>query len=415
VSIPVLLLLASMLLRRGLPQSDIGAYGFSLDAGAVGAAFLKQFSAALPCSYSLLFGALLENLFSRQTFTASAHRVVLLGGFLFSWCLITNLVRQAREGGLAWRRWASLGLLLALLPVPAMCAIHRYHAVLRWGYGYLPVYLQYFGVALLLAASIAALATRLRGSRWAAGVLALGPAVLCSGIAVLHYAANRQVVAGLRVPCLHPRQEIEEILEAGLLSQARPGSVLVIDPFDWDTDNGGTYFYCYHCATRFKRVLAPCWNKKALRKALPARPGEGGAEALVRVRYHRAGLPGGFIVTGKLRAGRLGAGGLLRESAVSGMRLAVWREGEPGTRDRPFVFHGCCWLDSGGTHWPFRVDLPSEQLNKVGQTAHWTLYEVSTAFPHLDAEAVWLELRSPGDRDRLGLPKRDESGRRLVQ
>ena len=92
--------------------------------------------------------------------------------------------------------------------------------------------------------------------------------------------------------------------------------------------------------------------------------------------------------------------GVLRESGLTGMRLAVWRgEKDDPLRDRPFVFHSCCWHAGGEPRWAVPVDLPSGALRPAWTTEHWAVYEIDTDYPYLDGEAAWLEFPpAPGGR-----------------
>ena len=123
--------------------------------------------------------------------------IFLIGCLLFG-RLCSGVIRRVRADGLGLRWWAALGLLLAVLPVPILCLCTRYQGAFDYGYGYLPVYIQYFGVALVLAGGVGMLG---RGpQRLPAGVLAAAPALLFAAFTVVDYAANVQVTHAVRSP-----------------------------------------------------------------------------------------------------------------------------------------------------------------------------------------------------------------------
>ncbi len=389
VAVPVLLTLGSMVLRTR-PAAQGREYRARLAAGPMADTFVKQLVAALPCSSAALDSTVPATGVFSWTTLAHYWPLAVFGLLLFG-LLGARLIRRARQGGLELRWWTALGLLLAVLPVPMLCICAKYQGAFHYGFGYLPVYVEYFGVALLLAAGVAALG-RL-GRRVPAGLLALAVAAPCAAFAVFDYAGNILVVHVLRVPLLHPRCEIEEVVDAGLLRGVAPGGVLVADRlYPWGQYKGDVYFYCCHTHTRLADVLAPSTDADALRKAVPDQPGAGPTSDAVRVRYVNVAQPGGFVVAGRLCYAQLGLNGTLRESGLSGMLLAVWR-GEKGNSqyDRPFIFHSCCWRPGGDPHRVDPVDLPSTALRWVRTTEHWTIYGIDTPYPYLDGEAAWLE------------------------
>jgi hypothetical protein len=387
VGLPVLLGLASVTLRSVLTANAV-RYNPQLHLPGMADTFLKQLLAAWPCSSAGLDPTFpVQGLLAWQTF--ADHPGLLAVASLLAWHFAARLIRRAREGGLRLAWWAGLGLLLAVLPVPVLCACEKYQAAFHYGFGYLPVYVEYFGVALLLAAGIGWLGCRLR--RCPARLLALPPALCCAACTVVHYAGNEGVVAALREPYLSPRCEIEEVISEGLLAAASPGGVLVADPLPWEPPTwGGTYFYSWHTNTP---LLSPPRGNPLIRRRLPAGPCDRPPQDLLRLRYFYAGGPGNFALAGRLHYARLDPDGRPSESGVSAVRLAVWRAGSDDPQpDPPFVFHSCCWYeDADGAHRAERIDLPSDLLRPVRVTPHWTIYEVASPYPYLDAEAAWLE------------------------
>jgi hypothetical protein len=126
------------------------------------------------------------------------------------------------------------GVLAAVLPAIPVAVLVKYQLELRLGTGYLPVFLQTFGVALLLA-SAAAAAERSRGTAARiAATLLLGVLGACA------YASNVQLVRA-QEPALAARAALESALASGLVKEVPDGSTIALPKtFDWiDYDDSG--------------------------------------------------------------------------------------------------------------------------------------------------------------------------------
>ena len=390
-AIPMLLTLGSAYQRSRVVWPD-GSYDVKYSVPKMADTFSKQMVASLPCSYAGLDAeAPVHGVFGWGTFRhyaiASVLALLLIGVFAY------RLLHRARQGGLDLAWWAALGLMLTVLPVPVLCFCDKYQGTFRYGFGWLVVFVQYFGVGLLLAAGVGALGFWLR--RCPAWLLAPAPAVLFAAFTVVDYAANVQVAAAQRVPFLSPRAEIEEVIDAGVLGDVAPGGVLVIDRnFIWEYAEGATYFYCSHTHTRLDDVLAPAVDPGAIRKLLRNRSGDDPIPDAVRLRYSKVGESGGFVLAGRIGYARLDELGVIRDYGLDGPHLAVWRgEKWDPLRDRPFIFHSSCRSEP--------VALASEGMRRVRTTEHWVIYEIDSPSPYLEAEGAWLEFPSAAANARL--------------
>ncbi len=304
VAVPVLLTLGSLWLRS-LPGCPSGPYSLALNPGDVVRTGFEQFVAALPGSYAALWSRPhLHGVFTWKALAAQLPTFTL--GFLTAAPLVWGLVRRREPGGLsALGGLATLGALLATLPVLMVSLARGYQEALRFGLGHLPVYVQYFGVALLLGCGIRVLAGRVRPGGAAAGALVVLAAALCAATAAFHTEANCRVVTFLCDPsvssCLTPRREIEELLDGGLLANASPDAILAADRNPWDPYEGERYFYCQHTGRRWKYVWTTTGASRENLAALSGRPcGDGEGPALLRVRYVAPGRLGGYAVTGRM-------------------------------------------------------------------------------------------------------------------
>ncbi len=338
-AVAVLLTVASIWLHpvTNTPQQ----YGMNLDLRVVAETTLKQLSGAWPGSYPLLYPKstmpVLKDIFTWKTI--GEHPAALAFGMAAAAILTAGVVRRGAGEPGQWRRLLVLGLLLAVLPAPLIGVARKYQDVLIYGIAYLPVYIEYFGVALLFTCAVAFVATRVRRGGVTAGAFVGVASFLCAAVAVFHCEANNRVVAALREPYLVPRREVEELLDHGRFLEGVPtGATLVVDAFPWDTSNAGNYFYCCHTGTRLSSVVCShTWDAPKI-APLVTKVGTEEAPNVLRVRYTSAETDRGWAVAGKVHHLTAATYGELTQSEISDLRLAVrrgWRMGP----DRPFILH----------------------------------------------------------------------------
>ncbi|HEX5275856.1 MAG TPA: hypothetical protein VFW34_11360 [Candidatus Rubrimentiphilum sp.] len=180
-----------------------------------------QITAALPFTYWLADPPRSFPVFALGAFIASAA---------VGWFALRAVARSAPK-----RLPVATGILAAILPAIPVALLVKYQLELRLGIGYLPVFLQTFGVALLLAsAATAAARTRFGGGARIAAAFVLG--ILAAGA----YASNVQLVRA-QEPARAARASFEAGIAHGLLSQVPDGSTVTIPKsFDWiDYDDSG--------------------------------------------------------------------------------------------------------------------------------------------------------------------------------
>jgi hypothetical protein len=213
-------------LRFNVPMADDFPYRFNLIPGIVAATALKQASAALPLSYALL----------------SIHHPLAFDGWravsrwdswtmaLFAGGLTWLLLRKA-PGGQTAEKGPALGLLLAagslvwFLPGLPISASPKYQGCIYVGLGYLPVYVQYCGVALLMVAGMLWLARRFPAQRTR---FALALILANAGVALFSFDTNRQVVNVLALgPNVREQPLVEAALDAGLGDPIPEGATIM--------------------------------------------------------------------------------------------------------------------------------------------------------------------------------------------
>jgi hypothetical protein len=141
-----------------------------------------------------------------------------------------------------------LGVGLLVLPAVPIAVCHRYQWELAPGLGHLPVYLQQFGVALLLVGTTVVVSRRCAAG-WSRLALAACVGVACGVIAAGHGASNAAVVE-VRGQHHRFRVGLEQSLRAGLLDPVPEGGTLITDGHPWDTAPHGEAFYLMHAGKR---------------------------------------------------------------------------------------------------------------------------------------------------------------------
>ncbi len=335
--------------------------------------FARQTVAALPASYVLLDP--LPRPFSGSCLRQLPRQWWLPLGLLpLTIVLVQRLSRSPERVPL--RRLLLLGALLALLPAVPIAVCYKYQVELKNGLAYLPVYLQYFGVALVLLC-LGVLLLRLAGpSAFPRLLTTLLLGIVVSACATLHYASNRQVTCLLSAN-RYLRAQIEELVRGQGLGPVATETLLVADPFEWDLANHGSYFYTMHTGqvvTATSPAELPAgWGGRSPAEPLP------GKRRTLRVRYVASTSDQAFVVVGTLRHLESTPAGQLTRSILHVERIAVRRRSLLGApREQTFQFHA-------GT-----VELAESDFHLTRQTPHWAIYEPPADCPDLEGETIHL-------------------------
>jgi hypothetical protein len=223
-------------LRYPVHLKDDNPYKPNLEPAAVVQTTLRQASAALPVSYALLS--------EHRDGYFSARRVV---GRWDNWAIgiaagaITLALlrrtgknqtaptspRVAQEPQLGLL--LAVGLLLFVLPGVPIALSPKYQTIVKLGLGYLPVYLQYFGTALLGVAGLLWLMRTFprRKSLWGTSLLLANLSV-----ALITFDTNRNVVDTFNADAyLCQRRILEAAFQAGLCDRIPEGATLMLTKF----------------------------------------------------------------------------------------------------------------------------------------------------------------------------------------
>lgn len=167
-------------------------------------------------------------------------------------------LRQVRDERIRLAPLRAIGALVVVLPALPVAILTKYQHELRLGWGYLPVFVEYFGVALLLAAGMLAL-LRLRARRTATFICALAFGL----VAAMTQATNVHVAQAL-APERDAQLALQQALQHGLLRGIPDGASLTLQPpVSWiaydgagpDGISSSGLFYAY--ARARVRILPP--------------------------------------------------------------------------------------------------------------------------------------------------------------
>lgn len=198
-------------------------YSAGTHPAAYATAFAKELLAGVPLTYELFNPQhIFPSLWRIAELAAGpyAFRIPLALAFaVLVWALLDRPAGAARFGGADPARLgaaSALGAGLAVLPVPLIAASAKYQRELVWGFGYLPAFVQVFGVALLLA--VLARATGAPRALIALGLFLL--ADLTAGTNAIVGAALQKATASQAV--------VERAFARGLARDAPPGATIVL-------------------------------------------------------------------------------------------------------------------------------------------------------------------------------------------
>ncbi len=217
----------------------------------------KQLFAAVPLSHMLTTFTVQET----YMWTAGSGGAALIGVCAL-WGLVWLLTSRSAIQSVpdnsphAIRELFWVGLALWILPAPAVAFSAKYQDELRWGIGYLPVYVSTFGILLMLLLGITLLYEPIRKLPAARRRIMLGfVAIVGCAVCGINYANNRMVVDRYNLAELWPRKIIETAMNLGLLDVTPASSILICDEPMRSWDNAS--FYAQHSGLTLQVVKPP--------------------------------------------------------------------------------------------------------------------------------------------------------------
>jgi hypothetical protein len=384
------------------------------------ATLARQTSSAFPMSHYLVNPAGLFpriwDVGSMIKFMATAGGLAVFAGTLAA-CLMslgylpTRAEERAggRPGPGGWKaELALIGLLLGVLPAVLISVSARHQAMIRPGIGYTPVYLQYFGVGLVLAVGAWSLLSMLSPGGTHRRRARMAMAILVAATAGLTYRANAVVVDTLEKP--HPynpstratwgcwnqqRRNLESALRTGLLDEVPDHSVVLLanEYPGWHDHPHSRYFYAMHSGKLLETTpLASCskgdycwFLSKAGRK--PHGPAMRPSTYLLRDVFQGEG--DGYVVLSS-DAARDGEGRPLPPGASGGGELRVYvRHPELFEEGRgpDLVITGQPPSPAGVAGGPRKV-LTGRELTRIRSGRDWALFPLPAEAGDLDPDTL---------------------------
>jgi hypothetical protein len=250
VVLPVFFTIIVVGLKHCYPSNYTGTVP-SYDIIRIVQTFSKQVFAAFPFSYVLFFFNKTISYDRSSIYHHYVPHILLLASvtsvFVYYFCKAAS--KDDRRYSIKYL--FIFGLLFLLVPGMLISLSQKYQEELAWGLGYIPVYMSYYGMSLLIALFLALVLKHVFGKAMLGYAAGLFLGVLFSSSIAINYVNNRIVVDNLNYTFLYPRDIIEEAAKKGLFKPVGEGSLLYINgDHQWD----GFYFKAQR---QFYELLAP--------------------------------------------------------------------------------------------------------------------------------------------------------------
>jgi hypothetical protein len=211
----------------------------------------KQLFATLPLSYALTAG---RGYLPSWPRLGQAWPTVACFCASLSICLF-SLLRIARErsqcGDCNALHTVPVAISIWVLPALLVCLSPRYQREIYWGVGQLPVYIECFGLGLLLASIIAFFTNRIASRTRLYRVWAVLLSVTVATVLAISGHINHSIARRWAFGWYHERVQVEAALRAGLADCVPDGSSLIAaHRYPWWHDVFGAYFYCLNSGKR---------------------------------------------------------------------------------------------------------------------------------------------------------------------
>jgi len=265
------------------------------------------------------------------------------------------------------------GLLFLLVPGMLISLSQKYQEELTWGIGYIPVYISFYGVSLLLAvfySFVLHYVSEQKVLRYAASVFF--SILFCSAITI-NYINNQIVVNNLNYTFLYPRGIIEEAAKNGLFGHVEEDALLYIDgDHNWDG-------FLMQTQRQFYGILAPrkfldIVRNKDIESFVPTKI----YKSFYYLPYSSLSQDSGYAVLGRMETPAKSTDMLSKEVVVY-VRVPFYK---PIIWDwnvfSPKVSFLGKWanLNPGSSDFLFYDYHPSIQTIATG--IHWRMYKIST-------------------------------------
>ena len=242
--IEILLLAAIFFIRSRYSQNQVySGVAFRLDAASIIRTYFYQITASLPLSLytaakelDVMGSSFLARNVYPYHFPDFIHSISLLDFLivLFSMLILWKILTEKEPAPASSKAAVVLGFCLWLLPGITIAVSQRYQGQLMPGLGYLPVYIQYFGISILLSILIHKAMSK-KNNHFVCGFL-FGFAAVS---ALINLQNNQAVTSIMNNIFLYPRLSGETALQSGIFSfLPENAEILSINPerYTWEAN-----------------------------------------------------------------------------------------------------------------------------------------------------------------------------------
>jgi hypothetical protein len=226
VAVALALAVFSLAMRRAVHLPSDSIYAFGLNPYTVARTGLEQIVAAFPLTYwgfdpSHIYGRSSLGDFFRN---APVSPALFVAFGLAAWSSL-HFVRS--DSGRPWH-FVAIGAMVLVLPALPIAVTLKYQHELAWGLGYLPVFFEEFGLALIACGLAIGLV-----SRRASAPMRIAVSIAIALVATMTQATNvRLVREGWASRAA--RSALERQIATGLAAEVRDGDTIAVSrDFDW--------------------------------------------------------------------------------------------------------------------------------------------------------------------------------------
>jgi hypothetical protein len=384
-------------------ESDSGAYTINTDPVAYVNALIQQSSAALPMSY-YIFDPLMIFYHDPVELLSQINLYLLLMGILIFVCFALTF-SKAQSDLLKWtnisRRVTFLGIFgffLYLLPELLLSFSPKYQHELTMGVGYLPVFISYFGVSLVIVAFLMLISDKIARSGNKLFMFVMIVSLIFSLIVTLNYINNSVVVEKVNQDWLYPRALMEAGLHNGIFTQVPSGSFLLAQNlFPWNRPE----FYRMYGGVNLSGIGLSSYDLQLNKIHVNKLYSENGTfvvnqlpdDNVYYINCISDSLRGGYVITGRVI--KFNATDITLIDVTS-QEIYIYIEGPHSENQNIgspcFQINGQ-WsnMDVKSGFYPFNIKEGDSQLNLISSGPNWCLYLLRPQDCVIDIKSVSVE------------------------
>lgn len=390
--------------------SDSGAYTINTDPIAYVNTLILQSIAALPMSY-YLFDPISIFEHDPVKLLSQINPFLLIAGLLNSVCFIlticgvqSDLLKRSHIS----RNISFLGIFgfsLFILPSLLLSSSPKYQHELTAGIGYLPVFVSYFGVSLMIVAFLIMASNLLSrvDKRLFLSIIIIFSLVF-SSIVTINYISSRVVVETVDSGWLYPRALMESGLHNGIFNQVPPDSFLFAqNSYRWDQPE----FYIMYGGVKLRGIGSPrevsspdCdlnlnkipVNEISLENGM-YKFNLSSKDNVFYVNYFSDALNKGYAVTGQVVGFNATSTTLINVTSLEPYIYIKGSEYENSNVKNPrFQINGQ-WanMDTMSGFYPFQIKEGDSKLKLVSSGSGWVLYSLRQKDTMVDLKSVSVE------------------------